>query len=84
MTEDQKTDFVELLPADQKLVFGKYLALRIAVRKAFLPVATFQATCRMRLRLTVTRSLTPSPPSFFGQQMSFHDLKWKEEVALSS
>jgi hypothetical protein len=43
ITDDQKEDLVELFGASQKLVLGKYLDLRIAVRKELLPVAMFQA-----------------------------------------
>jgi hypothetical protein len=32
----------------------------------------------------VKRSLTPKPPSLLGLQISFQDLKWKEEEPLSS
>jgi len=38
----------------------------------------------MRLRLTVNRSLIPRPPSFFGLQISFQDLKRKGMEALFS
>ena len=84
ITEDQKADFVELLWASQKLVLGKHLALSMLVRIGFLPVTTFQAAWRIRLRLTVSRSRTPKPPSLLGLQISFYDLKWKEDEALSS
>jgi hypothetical protein len=34
---------VEVLLASQKLVLAKYFALRMAVRKGFLPIAMFHA-----------------------------------------
>ena len=74
--DDQKADLMLLSRAVQKLALGKCLALRISVRNWFLPVATFQASWRMRLLLTVSRSLIPRSPSFFGLQMSHQDLKW--------
>jgi hypothetical protein len=54
--EDQKADLAVLLPANQKLVLGSYLDLRMSERNWFLPVAIFQAVFRSRLLLTVVRS----------------------------
>ena len=73
--DDQKADLMGVLLASEKLVLGNYLALRMSLKKGFLPVAMFHAACTMRLLLTVRRSLMSNPPSFFGLQISIQDLK---------
>jgi hypothetical protein len=68
-------DLVELLVADQKELFGKYLAFRIEVRKLFLAVTIFLAVLMIRLLLILKMSLIPKPPSSLGLQMPSQERK---------
>jgi hypothetical protein len=68
-TKDQKMDLGPWLVAVQKDSFGKYLALRMPLKKGFLLVTIFQADWMNKLLMALWRSLMPKPPCSVGLQM---------------
>lgn len=78
--DDQKMEWGPWAPTVQKEAFGKYFALRTAVRKEFLLVAIFQAAW-------IIKSYWPCGDLWclsLHWQISSHDLKAIGEVGLSS
>lgn len=77
-TAVQKADLGMLDLALQKEEFGKYLDLRTLEMWLSGSSTILQAAERTKLLLVACKFLIPSPPSFFGAQISFQALRHKD------